>query len=102
MANGFWRVPVAAEVDALQGKVSGEKRLVPGRETQQCTIVANTSQDTGLPCLGLAADAGNQRFFREWQNEINISGALRMEHSAFQADFKSFNLNALDIRLPKT
>jgi len=45
MAHGFGRVPMAAEVDALQAEVGGDQKLVADRRTQDGAVVTDARDE---------------------------------------------------------
>jgi hypothetical protein len=45
MTNGFWRMPLPPEMNALQAEVGGDKHFVSGRNTEHRAIVAYASHD---------------------------------------------------------
>ena len=66
MADGFRRVPVATEVDALQGEVGSDADLLAGFGTEDGAIVANAEAHgprSGAEGGGLGADGLDQGKF---------------------------------------
>jgi hypothetical protein len=75
MANRLGRVVVGREVYAFNGHVSGENQLLPGRDLNQCGVIANTQSKAGN-CPGrVATDPTDEfRFTSEewllWHGEL--------------------------------
>src|SRR5215472_15600976 len=66
-------MPVAPEVNSFERKIGGDQRVVARRQLEQGAIVANSGNN--LPSSArLAANSGNQRFFRERQDVSNHNG----------------------------
>jgi hypothetical protein len=93
MPDRFRRVPLASEVHTFQTEISGREQIVTGRKPQNSAVVANSghyiaifcrvsSAQLAFPHLGKSrlsggsADSGNERSFRQGQDEpiINAEG----------------------------
>jgi len=66
MADGAGRMPVAAEVNAFEGKVGGNQRIVSPWNTQDGAVVSDAGDDVG-GCVrtgsGESADVSDERLF---------------------------------------
>ena len=64
-------MPIAAEMNPFQSKVSGDQGLVTGRKPKYSAIVSDTRQHA-ISCARLPANPGDQSFFKKRQSEANI------------------------------
>lgn len=71
MSHRIRRMPFAAKVNAFETEVRRDQRFVIAGNANNSAIIANAVQHM---CAGARAapDAVNQKFFGDWQDEINI------------------------------
>jgi len=69
MADGFGGMPISAEMNTFEGKISCDERIVPGPELEHGAIVPDSGDDLSSSAtargLGHSANSSNQRFFRK-------------------------------------
>ena len=64
-------MPIAAEMNSFQSKVSGDQSFMARRKLEYSTIVAHAGQDV-VPSARLPANPGDQSFFKKRQSDANI------------------------------
>ena len=81
MADYFWRVPVAAEMNSFQAEIGGDERLVCGRKLQYRAVIPDPGYQppASTGALGLSADLFDERFFTHGQSGININQGTKDE-----------------------
>ncbi len=72
MSDDFRRMPLTAEMNALQAEVRSHQNFVVFRRLEYRAVVAN-ALGNAWPNPALAADSGNERFFEERQSAFNIA-----------------------------
>src|SRR5581483_3094626 len=71
MSNRSCRVPFAPEMNSFQGEIGCNQRLVAAAKLEHSAVVADAGENPrSRTCQ--AANARDQRFFREWQDSITI------------------------------
>ncbi len=74
VADAAGRVPVAAEMDVFDRKISGDEEFVAAGRVEDGTVVADSVGDGAIAALeGEAPDALNQLFFGGDQGEFKYS-----------------------------
>jgi hypothetical protein len=64
-------------MDILQAEIGCDQGFVASGNSEDGTVIPNSDSpiQTTAASFGFPADAGNQRFFRQWQGAINIARA---------------------------
>lgn len=86
MTNALGRMPFAAEVNSLDGEVSGDESFVPGRNGESGSVIPDAKFHAGsrpaASRLRLAANSRDQLKLFKWQNETNILCGAILSRSA--------------------
>ncbi len=75
MSHGIRRVPRPPEVHVFQAEIGRDQGLMTARNFDHRTVIpdAGSAIQENATSSGLPADAGDQSFFMEGQDEINIA-----------------------------
>jgi hypothetical protein len=76
-------MPFAAEMNAFQTEVCGDKGFVAGWDAQDSAVIANANARESSTSFCRGADTGYQLFFGEGQGGSNIAQALVLAGSRF-------------------